>query len=380
MEPRERVICALSHEEPDRVPIFFGSSLPTSIHIRALQNLKDYMGINKPSDILSRSYQMATVDEEIQLRFSSDGRMIIPGPFPTELAREISDTEFIDEFGVGYVMKPGTMYFETNHNPLHGKKLEDIFDYPWPDLANPIRFNGLREKVQKMRRDSNYAIIGESFCSIFEVCFTLRGLEAWFVDLVENLDFVHALLQKITSMQMASAKGYLEEVGDSIDLVGMGDDLGNQLSTLISPSMYRKIIKPYHAQLIETIKNRTKAKVVFHSDGNIYAIIPDLIEIGVDVINPVQVSAKVMSDTAKLKKEFGKKLSFCGGIDSQWVLPFGSPHDVRNEVRKRIKDLAPGGGYICAAVHTIQPDVPPENICALFDEAHTAGRYPINSQ
>jgi len=379
MKPRDRVLCALNHEEPDRVPIFFGSSLPTSIHIQALQRLQSYLGTTKPINVLSRSYQMALVDEELQILFHSDGRIIIPGPAPSSLAKEISETAFMDEFGIAYEMRPGTIYYEMYFHPLRGKTADEIDNYPWPDLANPLRFRGLGAKARSLRRDSNFAIVGESFCSIFEACYMLRGMENWFMDLRKNLDWAHAVLRKITDLQISSAEGFLDEVGDSIDLIGMGDDLGSQNSTLISPDMYRKIIKPYHAQLIAAIKEKTKAKIVFHSDGNIYAILPDLIEIGVDLINPVQVSARLMSDTARLKKDFGRRLSFCGGIDTQSVLPFGRPEDVRREVRRRINDLAPGGGYICAAVHTIQPDVPPENICALFDEAMKAGLYPINT-
>jgi len=142
--------------------------------------------------------------------------------------------------------------------------------------------------------------------------------------------------------------------------------------------LYRKLIKPYHVQLFETIKQRSKAKISYHSDGNIYPLLPELIDAGVDLLNPVHVASKDMGDTARLKREFGDRLCFNGAIDSQSVLPHGTPEDVRTEVRRRIKDLAPGGGYILSAVHCIQPDVPPENVCALFDEAVTAGRYPLS--
>jgi uroporphyrinogen decarboxylase len=141
--------------------------------------------------------------------------------------------------------------------------------------------------------------------------------------------------------------------------------------------MYRELIKPYHCELVSAIKQRTRARILYHSDGNIYPLLNDLIEIGIDVLNPVHVAARDMGDTARLKREFGNRLSFCGAIDTQQVLPHGTTDDVRREVRRRIKDLAPGGGYILASVHCIQPDVPPENVCALFEEAFTAGRYPI---
>jgi uroporphyrinogen decarboxylase len=146
---------------------------------------------------------------------------------------------------------------------------------------------------------------------------------------------------------------------------------------LLSPESYRRLIKPHQARLLAAIKEGMAGKIFFHSCGNIYAFLGDLAEIGVDLINPVQVSAGRMGDTARLKREFGDRLSFCGGIDTRWVMPHGTADDVRREVRQRIRDLAPGGGYIAAAVHCIQPDVPPENIVAMCDEVRSAGRYPL---
>ena len=169
----------------------------------------------------------------------------------------------------------------------------------------------------------------------------------------------------------------LEEACDFIDVLVTGDDLGEQKSTLISPKMYRRMVKPLHVELMTAIKQRTKAKIFYHSDGNIYSLLGDLVEIGVDLLNPVQVNVGDMGDTARLKREFGDRLAFCGAIDTGWVLPFGTPEDVRVEVRRRIKDLAPGGGYILASVHCIQPDVPLENVIAMLDEAKVAGQYPL---
>ncbi len=160
----------------------------------------------------------------------------------------------------------------------------------------------------------------------------------------------------------------------------MADDQASQHGPLISPSLYRALIKPHHARLIAAIKQKTDAKIFYHSDGNVFPLIGDFIDIGVDLLNPVQVSARQMGDTARLKRQFGDKLSFCGAIDTQTVLPFGTPEDVRREVRRRICDLGQGGGYILAAVHCIQPDVPVENVHAMLDEANTAGRYPLRCE
>ena len=146
---------------------------------------------------------------------------------------------------------------------------------------------------------------------------------------------------------------------------------------MMSPAAYRRLVKPHEAELLAAIKRHTRAKIFFHSCGNIYPLIGDLVEIGVDILNPVQVSAGEMGDTARLKREFGSRLSFCGAIDTRWVMPPGSTDDVRQEVRRRIADLAPNGGYLAAAVHCIQPDVPPENIVAMCEEVAMAGRYPL---
>ena len=142
---------------------------------------------------------------------------------------------------------------------------------------------------------------------------------------------------------------------------------------MMSPRMYRRMIKPFHAEIYGEIRKRTTARVFYHSDGNIYSLLGDLVEIGVDLLNPVQVNVGDMGDTARLKREFGKRLSFCGAIDTGWVLPHGTPADVRTEVRRRIADLAPGGGYLLASVHCIQPDVPLENVIAMLDEARRVG-------
>jgi uroporphyrinogen decarboxylase len=207
----------------------------------------------------------------------------------------------------------------------------------------------------------------------------LRGMDRWFLDLGGDHDFVHALMRRLTDLMRSAVERLLEEAGDYIDVLITGDDLGSQNAPLVSTTMYRELIKPYHCELMQAIKQRTKARIFYHSDGNIYPLLNDLIETGIDVLNPVHVAARDMGDTARLKREFGGRLSFCGAIDTQQVLPHGTTDDVRREVRRRIKDLAPGGGYVLASVHCIQPDVPPENVCALFDEAFTAGRYPIGA-
>jgi uroporphyrinogen decarboxylase len=373
---RDRVLCALNHEEPDRVPIFFGTSGVTTMLAAAYDRLKAYLEMQGETKVFWRALQYVLLDEEVMVRFGSDGRPLIPGPAPSTLERELSDDTFIDNWGITWRRAPDNHYFEIVNPPLHQATIDDLASYPWPDLAHPARFAGLRAKAQAIR-EAGYAVVALSGVSPFEYCYMLRGVETWLLDLAADPEFAHALLRRVADLQRAAAVKLMEEAGEFVDVVITGDDLGSQNAPLISPKMYRSIVKPYQAEIMAAIKSRTGAKIFYHSDGNIYPLLGDLIEIGVDLLNPVQVSARDMGDTARLKREFGDRLSFCGAIDSQDVLPRGTPDDVRREVRRRIKDLGPGGGYILASVHCIQPDVPPENVCALFEEALTAGRYPL---
>ena len=373
---RDRVLCALNHEEPDRVPIFFGTSGVTTMLAPAYDRLKAHLGIQSETRVFWRALQYALLDEEVMVRFHSDGRPLIPGPAPAGLERELPDDALVDGWGITWQRRAGSAYYEITHSPLQDASVDDIAHYPWPNLAHPSRFQGLRAKARGIH-DAGYAVVALSGVSPFEYCYMLRGVEQWFADLAADPEFAQALLRKVTDLQCAAAVGLLEEAGDEVDVLITGDDLGSQSAPLISPRMYRKLIKPYHAELMSAIKRRTQAKIFYHSDGDIYPLIGDLIDIGVDLLNPVQVSAGEMGDTARLKKMYGDRLSFCGAIDSQEVLPNGTPDDVRREVRRRIKDLAPGGGYILASVHCIQPDVPPENVIAMFDEALSAGCYPL---
>ena len=376
LSSRERVLCALNHEEPDRVPIFFGASGATSMLAPAYDRLKAHLGFQSETQVFWRAMQYATLDEEIMARFGADGRILLSGPAPSTLERDLPDGSFFDGWGVHWRLTPGCPYYEIAEHPLAHASLEDLAAYSWPDLAHPGRFVGLKEQARQIQQDG-HAVVALSGVSPFEYSYMLRGVERWLTDLAGDPDFATALLRQVTELQKAGAARLLDEAGEYIDVVVMGDDLGSQTGTLISPAMYRRLVKPFHADLIQTIKARTHARIFYHSAGAVYPLLNDLVEIGVDLLNPVQVSARWMGDTARLKREFGSRLSFCGGIDTQDVLPHGSPDDVCREVRRRIQDLAPGGGYILAAVHCIQPDVPPENVVALLEEALSAGRYPL---
>ena len=377
LTPRERVLCATGHEEPDRVPIFFGTSSPTTMLSTAYERFKDYLGLSYPPRLLSKTFQYAQLDEEVLVRCGSDGRLIQPHPLPAVPRRELSSNRLIDDWGVVWEQRPAVPYYEVADVPLRHATVDDLETYPWPVLASPVRFEGPAEEAQALHENTQYAIVALGYLTAFEHIQHLRGLDTWLMDLAADPEFAHAILRKVTDLMVAGLEKYLDAVGPYIDLITFSDDLGSQRAPLMSPSMYRRMIKLYRAEIISAIKKRSKAKVFFHSCGNIYPLIGDLIEIGVDVLNPVQVSAGEMGDTARLKREFGSNVTFCGGVDTQWVLTHGTQEDVRAEARRRIGDLAPGGGYILAAVHCIQPDVPPQNVLAMFDEAMAAGRYPL---
>jgi uroporphyrinogen decarboxylase len=213
--------------------------------------------------------------------------------------------------------------------------------------------------------------------NLFEQAYLMRGLDTILMDIVADQEFFTALIEKLKKVVLPCLNELLREVGPYTDVLITGDDLGMTGGTMMSPESYRRLLKPHHAEYFGTIKKQISGKIFFHSCGNVYKLLGDLADVGVDLLNPVQVSAGEMGDTARLKREFGDRLSFCGAIDTQRVLPLGTTDDVRAEVRRRISDLAPGGGYIVASVHCIQPDVPPENIVAMCDEVMTAGRYPL---
>jgi uroporphyrinogen decarboxylase len=373
---RERVLCALNHEEPDRVPIFFGTSGATTMLAPGYDRLKAHLGIQSETQVIWRGPQSVLMDEEVLAWSESDGRPLIPGPAPAPLARDVAENAFVDGWGCLWERRPGVLYYEVVASPIYDATVDDLDRFPWPDLAHPSRFAGLRAKAKAIQ-DAGYAVVALSGVNPWEQTFTLRGMERALLDLAGDPDFILALMRRITDVMKAGISKLLEEAGDCIDVIITGDDLGIQHAPMMAPRTYRRLIKPYHAELLGEIKRRTQAKIFFHSDGNVYPLLGDLIEIGVDLLNPVQVSAEDMGDTARLKREFGARLAFCGAIDTQWALPFGTPADVRAEVRRRISDLGPGGGYVLAAVHCIQPDVPVENIIAMLDEAQTAGRYPL---
>jgi uroporphyrinogen decarboxylase len=237
---------------------------------------------------------------------------------------------------------------------------------------------GLREEARQMFENTDYAIVANIPClGPFEGGCILRGHDQFCIDLASDPDMAEAILNKVTEYALGIWESLLDAVGDYVQVVAQGDDLGMQTGPYISPRMYRKFVKPCHRRIYNFIHSKTKAKIFMHSCGSVYDMLPDLIEVGVDILNPVQASAAKM-DPSRLKKEFGKDICFWeGGIDVQQVMPFASPETIEAEVKRAIHTLAPGGGYVFAPSHNIQADVSPAQIHTAYQTALRCGGYPL---
>ena len=376
---RERLLTALNHEEPDRVPVFFGTSGVTSMLAPAYEALKRRLGIDLPPRLISRTFQYARIDDVVMERMGSDGRPLLLGAAPSPHRRDLSATEFVDEWGIEWRQSTSSQYSDLARSPLREATVDDLRAYSWPVLDDPARFTGLAAEATRIRDESRCGVVALPGVSLFEQILLLRGMDAFLMDMAVDRDFAEELFSLVGHLYLGLIEALMAEAGPLIDVVVMADDLGTQEGLMISPTMYRALLKPWHARLIEAIKRHSAAKVFLHSDGNVFDLIDDFVEVGVDILNPTQVSAGDMGDTARLKRRFGDRLSFNGAIDTGRVLPRGTTEDVRREVRQRIADLGPGGGYILSSVHCIQSDVPIDNVLAMFDEARIAGRYPIRA-
>jgi len=374
---RERVLTALNHQEPDRVPLDLGG-FQSGITFIAYDNLKKELGITKESKISERNQQLAELDEEVLERFGIDTRYVFLKPSAKWIPQEKADENSVsyrDEWGTRWRKPHTSFYYDPVEFPLALATLEDIKNYPWPEFQDKSKVEGLKEKAQRWR-EKGFAVF-TTVSGVFEQSWYLTGLERMLTAIVEEPQWVETLLDKVLEIEVGLYNNLLEEIGDYLDVIEFWEDISTQQGPLISPVLYRQLIKPRTRDLINAIKSKTKAKIAIHSCGSVSWAIEDFIGIGIEVLNPVQVSAANM-DTKELKKKYGDSMSFWGGIDTQRVLPQGTPKEVEEEVKKRIDDLAPGGGYLLAPVHNIQPDVPPENIITIFEVGLKYGNYGVN--
>ena len=279
-----------------------------------------------------------------------------------------ADGSFQDELGVVW-RKAGDGHYAPTGNPLRETTLADLDAFPWPDPLNPGRTRGLRERARQLHEGTDYAIVLSPPVGFVHLSQYLRGYEQWLMDIVLNPEFLDALMDRALAWWLELVGAVLDEVGPYIDVVAIGDDVAFHDRPIVDLARYREMFKPRHRRMIDLVKAKSDAKVLYHCCGAVKPLIEEFIDIGVDALNPVQVSSAGMDDTAALKAEFGDRICFWGAIDTGRVLPVGTPAEVRAEVRRRIQDLAQGGGYVLAAVHNVQEDVPPENILAMADAA-----------
>lgn len=355
MTGKERVLTALEHREPDRVPVDAWYTPEMRDKLAAALGIPKATGGLEPDPLCLKFHDLLKVTV---------------GPAASYY---LSDEKFYtDEWGIGWrrVDYGHGHYTEPVVHPL--EDLRDPEDFPMPDFDDPARYEQAHYVVKRYGRE--HAVVGEMACTLFELSWYLRGFERVLVDLHRNKDFMCAFLEKLKGWAIAAGRHFIET---GVDILLLGDDFGMQDRMIVSPGTFRELFKPLYAELFEEFKDlKPNVKIAFHSDGNIEPIIPDFIEIGLDILNPVQPRSM---DPGRLKKLYGKHLAFWGTMDNQGTIPFGSPEDVVDEVLARIRDVAPGGGLILGPAHNVQPITPVENMLAFYEAVERHGTYPIGA-
>jgi uroporphyrinogen decarboxylase len=373
MTPRERLLAALCRKHPDRLPVDLGGTATTTITKNAYTALRDYLGLPRVEPrILSFTAGSVRPDPDLLEHFRIDTRGVKPGAAAGFKALQRVEGEYelyFDEWGIGSRRPVDSgLYYDQFFNPLKGAEADYIRFYPFPRGDDSGRVRGLREECQAIRDAGYPVILSQSIgTGILHGGTALFGFEDYFCRMMLEPRLIDEVSERILQGKLAFWDMFLREIGELIDVVTEADDLGTQRGPFLSLEVYRERIKPFQARLFAYIKGRAPhIKIFYHSCGSVAEFIPDLIEIGVDALNPLQLSAKGM-DPDTLVKEYSKDLTFWGGgVDTQKVLPRGTPADVKKEVRRRLSAWMRSGGYVFAAVHNIQADVPPENAAALF--------------
>ncbi len=375
MNSRERLIKALNHQEADRIPFDLGSTQVTGIHTVAYQALRRAMDLPEVEpQLCDHIQQLALPDSDLLVRLQVDVRGLYPlNSHNWKVHATIQDGYWIyhDEWGIVHRRPwPDGLYFSIYHVPLANPEISvsDIEKYPWPKMDDPQRIQGLRTLAEMYHRDGYAVVLKDPFAGIFEMAQRIVGMENLLVMMSNQENIVGALFEKMAELKLAFWEMALPQLADVVDVIAQTDDYGTQHSQLISPRMYRLQIKPFWNAVLNRIKKLApNAWIFFHSCGNVRPLLQDFIDIGVQILNPVHIRAAEMNPCA-LKRDFGDSLVFWGGgVDTQNVLPYGTPQQVKDEVMRNIEALAAGGGYVFSAVHNIQADVPPENILAMWE-------------
>ncbi len=385
MDSRERVLAALNHKEPDRVPIDFAGTGVTTICYRAYNDLVKYLGLDcepfEAEDLGGAAWAGGVAPHiDVYDRLRSDIMMVGMGqPDAWELNINFGadyDT-YVDEWGTTVVRPKGGHYFDYRIFPIKEGTVEALKAWNnWPDPNDPGRWRDYRARCLAARATgraiTSFSVFGGG---IFEQPARVMPMEEYLMGIASDPKFSDLVLGKMFDIYYDATVRMLEEVGDILDVWVYWDDLSGQDQPMISSTWYEKHLMPLHRKLFDKVKSMTDAKIFFHTCGAARPWIPYLIEVGVDILNPVQISSAGM-ELGALKRDFGKDIVFWGAAcNSQETLPFGTPEQVAAEVRHSIDQLAPGGGFILGNVHNIQNLVPPENIVAMFDTAYEYGKY-----
>lgn len=381
MLPRERVEKALAFEEPDRVPTAIWGG-PYGIVDELYLKLIKTFNIKEPVIPFRAGHNISFMDNRVLEKFGTDLRYVYPTLSPTSPSQTTNEPNtFLDAYG--QVWKRAYPYYYAGSGILSEiHKIDQIDEIvKWPDPKEPCWFNNLAERAQELRGSTDYWITARMINSHgpFQMACDLRGTERLLMDLMINEDFAKALLSHIGDSLCSFLDQYLLACGQFIDMIELpGDDYAGNENLIISPILFNKYIQPIIKRMVGIIKTfRPEIKVMLHSDGAIKKLIPDLINCGIDVIHPLE--PLPATDQAAVKSEFGSKIAFLGGIDITHAMT-GSTDDVKREVFRCVQQLAPGGGFILAPSNHLQPDVPPENVIALFANTQIIGKYPINIQ
>lgn len=371
----ERLKATLEHKEPDKIPFDLGGTMVSGINVKALTELKKYLGFNDPVEVKDVITQMAVTGEDIIDFLKVDVKNVAP-QVPEESRLKDLGTHngshlLEDEWGMQWRMPPNGYYYDLLKSPLaHVQTIAEVEKYPWPNALSPVRYEKMKAEADRIVLGEKRAyVLGRMSSGMWEHAMWMTGYEKFMMDMYMNPGVCQAIMEKILEVKMQYWERALEAVGENVLVASCADDLGTQDSLLVDLDLYKELIWPYHKRLFEFIKKKAQSKVYifFHNDGAVMETFPLLIEAGVDIVNPFQVNCKGM-DTQKFKREFGKDLTVWGGsCDTQSVLPYGTPQQVREETKRRIGDLAPGGGFVFAPIHVIQYGVPPENIMAWWE-------------
>jgi uroporphyrinogen decarboxylase len=394
---RERVLRAVDRRGPDRVPLDFGGSIVTGISAMGYARLKEHLGVRGPVRVTNIILLLAEVEEALLERWGIDvlplnryeaapGAPLAGGWIPRALpddrpalfpegfrpvVGEDGSWEIHQDGVVSHRLSPESGSFIPAGFPLAGAGMEALEAFQ-PQRITDQELEYLHRTARRLYEDTDKAVFGWFNGSIFEQAQFLCGWDDFFLRLAADPPFVQALLSKLTEAVIRDLELYLQAVGQYIQVVGFGDDFGFQNTLQISPALFRSLLtpdKPLLARIYATAPARTEARVFLHSCGSVHELIEDFVEIGVDVLNPVQTAAAGM-DPASLKACFGDCISFWGGgAEVQGVLPVGSPEEVRLDVARRLRIFGEGGGYVFAPIHNLQADVPPQNIVAMYEEA-----------